>query len=748
MILRLVLAAAVAAAVSLAPAPALPSAAAEADSVQTVARPRIGLALGGGGARGGAHIGVLKVLEELRVPVDYVAGTSMGSIVGALFSIGLTPAEIEADMKAVDWDDLFSDTPRREMRTFRRKEDDSSYFLPIEFGVTGRGIVMAPGVIAGQKLSFAFPAANLYLAGHESFDDLGYPYRPVATDLATGEMVVLGSGNLLKAVRASMSIPGVFPPVDWNGRQLVDGYLARNLPVDVVRNMGADIVIAVDVGVLPDSTDVATLHTLSGISDQMGLIQARQNVDPQVAAAEIVIRPNMPGISTRHFHRTVDTIPLGEAAARELTAVLAALSVSEQEYAEHVAAHRLPEPEDLVIDRIDVASQGSVSPRTLAYHVRQPVNEPLDLDLLKRDLTRLYDFGVFELVDFSLSREGDDDPETVLTVEANRKFYEPHTLHMGLAYEGGETGRSSINLRMRLTSLELNERGAELRNDLQLGRADALRSEYYQPLDWNRRFFASLSGNASAQLRPWYFNFRRWGEYKERDIHGTFALGLRLGHVGELRGGILYGHIKTEDRTGLSLAEFNGARGGYTARLAFDMMDAAVFPRHGYDGRVHLFVAKPGMGSGLDYSSLTGLFRTVTSFGADTFGLTLQGGSSLGTEMPEFALFTLGGIGRLSGYTSDVFRGEAYGVGALNWYHRLGGRASPYTTRWYVGAAIETGGAWRDASTARMDDLRTCGSAFIGAHTLFGPLIFTYARANDGNDAFYITLGRIFELTE
>ena len=258
----------------LALAPVAAGALDEPENPEENGRPRIGLVLGGGGARGGAHIGVIQVLHEMNIPVDYVAGTSMGSIVGALFAIGMTPEEIEASVVGVDWDDLFSDRPERTQRIYRRKQDDTAAFIQVEWGWKD-GLVLASGVVAGQKLSFAFREPALYLSGHHGFDELPYPYRAVTTDLQTGEMFVPDKGNLLKAVRASMSIPGIFPPVRWDDRILVDGYLARNLPVDVCRDMGADIIIAVDVGALPENTDATTLKTLMGINAQKGLIGAR-----------------------------------------------------------------------------------------------------------------------------------------------------------------------------------------------------------------------------------------------------------------------------------------------------------------------------------------------------------------------------------------------------------------------------------------------------------------------------------------
>ena len=331
-------------------------------------RPTIGLVLGGGGARGAAHIGVLQVLMEMNVPIDYVAGTSMGSVIGSLHCVGLSPDEIKATIEAVDWDDLFNDRPERTQRIYRRKQDDTAAFLPIEWGWKGR-IVLPSGVISGQKLGFAFQEPALYLQGHDGFDNLSTPFRAVSTDLQTGEMFVPERGNLMKAVRASMSIPGVFPPVNWEGRQLVDGYLARNLPVDVARAMGADIVIAVDVGALPSETDPASLHTIGGINEQKGNISSRQNVDPMIALADIVIQPNLAGISTRDFKRAGETIAPGREAALAVAHQLRELSLGQEEYIAHLRRHKRAVRPTLIISSLELENHSVASDKAILDNI-------------------------------------------------------------------------------------------------------------------------------------------------------------------------------------------------------------------------------------------------------------------------------------------------------------------------------------------------------------------------------------------
>jgi NTE family protein len=705
----------------------------------TAERPKIGIALGGGGARGAAHIGVLQVLKEMNVPIDYVAGTSMGSVVGALYAVGIDPEEIEIILTGVDWADLFSDRPERTQRIFRRKQDDSAAFIPVEWGWKGR-IVLSSGVVAGQKLGFAFRSPALYLSGHRGFDELPYPFRSVTTNLQTGEMYVIDKGNLLKAVRASMSIPGVFPPVHWDGLTLVDGYLARNLPVDVVRAMGADIVIAVDVGQYPETTDPEKFRTLMGITGQSGLIGARQNVDPQLLGADIIIHPDLTGISSREFERVGETIEPGRRAAEAVGEQLRVLSVSPAAYQAHLEDHAPRKIGELVIDDIVLVNNTRVNDTAIMRNIRQERGRVLDLDELKFDLAKLYDFGVFELMDFELRQMGN---ELILVITAIEKYYSPNIINFGLSYEGGQGGISDVEIRMRWTRLEMNRYGAELRTDFQLGKNALLQTEYYQPLTWKRRPFFALTGKGEIDFKDWYFENRRWGEYKSTEISIKPEIGMRLGHYGEIRVGMDYGNLKVKDRTGLSLADFEGTGGGYSARLAMDMYDLAILPQRGYSGVVQISQKRPEFGSGLDYTKLNAGLAGAHTFSRHTFYAAFEAGTGMKTDMPEFALFTLGGLARLSGYAKDQFRGEIYGLAKVAWYHQFAGTLSPFSNSYYIGLQLEAGNAWRDYDAAGLDDLLYCGLVSLVARTTIGPLAASYGRSEDGNDTFYITLGTV-----
>ena len=707
----------------------------------TTDRPSVGLVLGGGGARGAAHIGVLRVLEELRIPIDHVCGTSMGAVVAALFSLGLSPDEIEDSLLAVDWDDLFSDAPDRSQRSFRRKEDQDAFFLPVEFGFVGGRVVTSRGLIAGQKLSFAFPIPELYSAGYKGFDNLAYPFRALATDLHTGDMVVLDRGNLVQAVRASMSIPGLFPPVYWQGRELIDGGIVRNLPVDVARDMGADFVIAVDVGELPEDRSEAELGGFVDVLMQTVTIQGRTNVEGQMQAADIAIQVKLDDISIMDFARVGETIPLGEKAARAEVEALAALTLSPELYAAHLAAHRLPSRKHPVIDRIFVRNATPTDDTVVRRHIGQPVGQALDLDRLKQDLARVHDLGVAELVDFAVVEA---DSQTVLTVMAWPKRYAPGVLRLGLSYSGGQKNKSTVSTRLRYTWLELNALGGEWRNDGQYGRVVGIRTEYYQPLTWSRVPFLSVGGWWRRGNYDGYEDLEDLGNYDVDELRGDIAVGSRLSHWGELRLGLWHNEVDATATAGGFPEPFDGTIAGYHARLSWDVMDRSVFPRSGVAGYIDYLTAQAGLGSDLEYEKMEVEATAAVSTGASTFRLGFSGGTDFASGLPEFDVFAAGGLGRLSGFRDRQLRGRAYGIGSLAWYHRIYKSPSLFPTSWFVGLGLDAGNTWRNQGDAGWDDLRYGINVSLMVDTYLGPATLAYGREENGNDAVYLIVGSPF----
>ena len=318
--------------------------------------------LGGGGARGSAHVGVLRVLEEMRIPIAYITGNSMGAIVGGLYASGFTPDEIERELKAIDWDDTFADAPPRPDRSFRRKRDDDLYLIGARVGYRDGALHFPLAFIQGQKFDLHLNRLTEHVANVHDFDRLPIPFRAVATDIETGRQVVLRSGNLAKAIRASMAVPGGFAPVEIDGRLLVDGLVADNVPVTAVRAMGAARVIVIDVGTPLLSREEIT--NAGAVLSQLSTILSQRNVEEQLATLgprDLLIRPALGDLGTADFERVGDGIAIGEQAVREARAALATFSVPEAEYARLRPRRERAAPPVIHFVRIENRSRSATS---------------------------------------------------------------------------------------------------------------------------------------------------------------------------------------------------------------------------------------------------------------------------------------------------------------------------------------------------------------------------------------------------
>ena len=391
---------------SLAAAPARPAAPPSPGAPAEV-RPRICLVLSGGGARGIAHIGVLKVLEQLKIPIDCIAGTSMGAVVGGLYASGMKATEIEEAIRSVDWQEAFRDSPPRRELAFRRKEDDRNFLVRLPLGLKHGHILLPKGFIQGQKLQETLRQLTLPFSNSTDFDLLPTPFRAVATDLVNGGTVLLNRGDLAIAMRASISAPGVFAPVESEGRLLVDGGLAENLPVDVARAMHADILIVSDVSFPLQPRE--KLDSALSISNQMLAILVRKDADRQRATLtdkDMLIEPVLGLASSTNFFVPSSTISAGENAAREVSAKLEALRVGDEAYREYLARRASREPGLPPIQFVRVDAQSKRYEKTIMAEMQPLVGKPLDLTAVGSGITDLYGLGLFESLDYSLVDAG------------------------------------------------------------------------------------------------------------------------------------------------------------------------------------------------------------------------------------------------------------------------------------------------------------------------------------------------------
>jgi len=450
-------------------------------------RPRIGLVLGGGGARGAAHIGVLKELERHRVPIDAIAGTSMGAIVGGLYASGMSPAEIEEIVASFDWADAMSDKPARKDLSFRRKQDDIRYPINLELGFRDSELLLPMGMIQGQKLDLILRELTIDVSHISNFDDLPIPFRAVATDVETGEAHVMGQGDLARSIRASMSVPAVFAPTEVDGHLLVDGGIAANLPVDVLRKMGVDIIIAVDVEFPLYSGE--ELNSALAISEQILTILMRRETVRQIETLsdqDILIRPELGIFASSDFGKIMETIEPGEIAAREVAERLSHLSVDEQQFSDHLAQRAASPAIDDRLAFVRVTHDGRLSPGLLESRLDVAAGDRIDTDQLAYDAELLYGLNLYEQVSYQLVEEKG---ETGVEFRARSKSWGPNLLKFAVTLENDFEGSTAFNIGTRLTKIGINTRGAEWRTDFQLGTDPLLVSEFYQPLGDRSRLF-------------------------------------------------------------------------------------------------------------------------------------------------------------------------------------------------------------------------------------------------------------------
>ncbi len=705
-------------------------------------RPRVGLVLSGGGARGMAHIGVLKALEEMRVRVDCIAGTSMGALVGALYASGMPVAEIERRFLSADWNDLFNDEPSHRDLSFRRKLDDLKNLARFELGVRGRRVVPPQGIVVGQKLGFMLRALTLPVAQVRDFDRLPIPFRAVATDMADGSMVVLGSGDLVQAVRASVSVPGVLSPVEIDGRLLADGGMVRNLPVDVVRGMGADVVIAVDTvtGLNPK----ARLHSAVAVSRQFLGIVMRRNVEEQLRTltpADVLVTPDLSRITSRSMARAGESIACGYAAARGQEASLARYRAGDPDFgrwnhARTAGNSRLPGR----IDFVRVTGTTQLSGACLLRQMHLKPGDPFDLETVERDLTRIYELGDFEQVDFRLERDG---PRLGLAVEARDRSWGPHYLRAGLESADDFRSTREVNLLGSWRWARLNALGAEWQTDVRLGTTRMMRSEWYQPLNEGGMLFITPFVQAADTLRNRFDGDRETAQWRERKLEAGFQTGIQFEQAARLYTGLARSAADTLPVVGESdLSDISYSQAAVLAGAEIDRLDNLHFPRSGLRAGVDYYGARTGLGSDRSYDKVSGHWLQAFSLDENTLALSADAGSSLGTGLPGYDLFYLGGFLQLSGYQIRQLSGDRVALGRALVYRRIARLPPVIGDGVYVGVSAEAGNVWQQSFD--LNALRGAGSLFVGADTLIGPLYLAYGHAGSSHDSLYLYLGRVF----
>jgi NTE family protein len=699
------------------------------------ARPKTCLVLSGGGARGAAHIGVLKVLEELRIPVDCVVGTSMGAIVGAAYASGMSPQRIEETVRDADWNSLLSDQPPRAERSVYAKEVERSRVGGLEVGVRKDGLVLPQGVLVGHQLHF-FLQKVVSQARTDRFDELPIPYRAIATDFETGGMVVLDQGDLATAIRASMSVPGAFAPVERDGRILVDGGLVRNLPIDVARQMGAEIVIAVNVGTPLLRREELT--SLVSAAAQTLSILTEQNVQASLGTLgprDVLVAPDLGDVTAGDFQRSTEAIPTGEAAARAVADRLAGLSVDEATY-ERWRQGQQREVAEPRIDalRVDTSGLQFVRPESVDavfagaasdQDVRRAVNQLLGTDDFQRVEARLEE-----------NAEG-----TTLVLRPIEKSWGPNYLRGGLAMDADLEGSSNFTVYLDHRATWLTPSGLEWRNRFSFGQFNSIDSELRQPLDLARRWFVAPRLEFRQLEREFFVEDDPVATYRNRVAGIDLGVGRRLGNVGEAIVGVSVAEV-TFDRTRgeRAVQEFDGRVASWRGLLVLDRLDSLDFPQTGtlveIDGRF----ARRFAGGEDAYDRLS--LRASKAFGSGPRSLLLTARyySALGSDLPLYDAFAAGGFLNLSGYQRDEILASEMTVLRAVYRHRVAGGSS-LLPGLFLGASLE-GADVRERLNGDSDLKAVGGSVFFSAESVLGTFFVGVGYAEGGRSSIYLNVGR------
>jgi len=716
----------------------------------------VALVLSGGGAKGAAHIGVLKVLEKERIPVDIVIGTSMGSYVAGMYALGLSAQEVERLTLSLNWNQGYDDGVSREMLPLRRKQQQDTFQLQTDLGVSDGQVKLPEGLFQGQGMAVLLREATGNLPSLKSFDELPIPYRAMATDLETIQPVVLDHGNLALAMQASMSIPAALKPVEIDGRLLGDGGIVNNMPVDLALAMGADHVIAVDISdplrqreQLTSALDmVSQLVThLTGLGTQQQIALLR----PQ----DLLIRPKVVAFNVAEFDKMADIVPLGELAALAQLPQLNALRLSEADwraYQQEKLSRRAQYSRQpgVYVDRIRLINHSRLSDEVLTELLQVTPGQLQSNAALEAGVKRINALGTFERVTYRLEQQQD---ENVLVVEAQEKRWGPGYIDFALGVEEDYSSRSQYSLGLAYTLTNLTDWGAEWRNELLGGNDKRVQTELYLPLDKRQRFFTRLVGGYQNETRAYYLNnlpdYQTLGltymNLEDTSWQGQLELGWNPAPWAQvaLGGRATRSHLSFEgtDDTGRVTSW------GYYGRWEHDTLDNAYFPRQGWQWQGEVAYYRPdgddafigdgdwGLSSKLDLTHPWAWERHTL------IGRFSWGGTTVDSLNPYF-MQDLGGLFNLSGLQRYELNGRYKLFGGLIYHYRLlDNDLGAFKLPIYLGGSLERGGIWRDRHQVSWGSGQLGSSLFVAADTFLGPVYLAYGRAEGGEDSVYLFIG-------
>jgi NTE family protein len=726
------------------------SAASPEESSSENRRPHIGLVLSGGGARGLAHIGVLSALQEMRVPVDCVVGTSMGALVGGLYAAGVSPQSMQQALAETDIALLFDDTPPRTEITQIVKRDDYLPLFGFALGFNDGEITMPSGVSAGYKFELFLKeliGMGASVSGSD-FDQLPTPYRAVASDLETGDMMVFSKGELPRVMRASMSLPAIVAPTEIDGRLYVDGGLVRNLPVDIGRELCGEKLIVVNLGTPPKTKD--QINNSIDVAMQSISILTQQNVDAslqELKTGDVLILPDLRGFDSAGFDSQETIIDRGSQAALVNREALSQLALSEEAYNEWLVNRQSKKPPPMYVTAINAESAGVISADVILGDIHALPGEQFDISQLNGDIIDLYGRGDFSYVGYSIIPDEADDKNTSVLIRAKSKPWGPGYLKLGLGGASDFNSPTQTTLGMSYRKTWVNSLGAEWRTDAQIGYDSILRTEFIQPLQFRDGAFIAPYAGVRRTFVQFYEGENRIGQFTSQQYGGGVNIGL-TGFDGEIKIGPYFSQINSEPDFGLITPLVSSEdlhQAGIALTGIYDQLDSFVFPRDGFFARTDVQAAQKQWGSDMEYTRASAVITAVFSVGKNIFSGHYEWGDELtgANNLPINEAFKLGGLKRLSGLYLDQLTGTHYDLATLSYYRQYATLPSQIGRGMYIGVSAETGRIDDEINQNPFEWIQA-GSIYWGADTILGALQIGYGRASTGQHSWYLEIGPKF----
>jgi NTE family protein len=707
-------------------------------------RPRIGLVLGGGGAKGAAHIGVMRVLDELRIPIDCIAGTSMGALIGATYAAGSPPEEIERSVRAINWSATVGNEGLRDRTPINRKLAGITYTNTLDLGLKGAALRAPGGLLKTQDIEDVLRILVADARGVRDFDELPIPFRAVATDMRAGEIVVLEDGDLAVAMRASMAVPGAFSPVVRGERVLADGGLMRNLPVDIARGLCADVVIAVALqSPAPQNDDLLSALSLAGRALDV-MIDTNQNAQlASLKPDDVGILVPMGDIGSAAFDRVPDAIPLGYAAARDYVDKLRRYSLPEAEYAAWRATVVRPGRGKTRLADVRIRGLDRVNPAYVQAQLQNvaPGAEVAPAEIVA-DTQRIYALGDFERVEYRLRGPAES---PVLDIRPVEKSWGPDFVRFDLGLVANGDGVLQALLRADHARTWINSRGGQWSSAVQIGFQSIARTGFYQPFDVRQRFFVQPFIEYQRNLEDVYDDGDRRARYVLQENFAQVDLGMNLGTRAQLRAGIRSGVIDADVDTGEALLPELDREGdaALVLGLVYDTRDAVGLPTRGTFINARYERSGSWLGGDQDYDLIEGVVTRSWPWRGDALTLALGGGAELAGDLPVTQFFQLGGIRTFPGLQRSELRGSKYWFASSAYNFKIADVQPLFGQALYAGLRLQAGRMGGRLDSANADTGVSYGiSGNVGGRTPVGPFILSLGYVTDDSWQLQFAVGR------